>query len=65
MERLSGYTERRYEGLPKRLGGPFVVPLMIYPRKPGYIGFFLRTLSLCLDPWWFPLESVSNPRGKP
>jgi hypothetical protein len=65
IERLNGYIERRYEGLPNKFGGPFVAPLMIYPRQPGYTGLFLMTLRLGLDPWWLPLESVRDPSGKP
>jgi hypothetical protein len=50
IERLSGNTERRYERLPKRLGGPSVAPLMTYLGQLGYTGLYVGTLRSGLDP---------------
>jgi hypothetical protein len=65
MERLSRDIERKYERLPKRLGGLSEVPLTTYLDQLGYTGLYLGTLRLGSDLWWLLLEGVCNPKGKP
>ena len=51
IDRLKIDIGRRYARLPKRSGGPSVVPLTIYLVRLGYTGLYLGTLKLD----WHPL----------